>query len=115
MPQDNRTIRPQGARRVEGPDVQDRLRALWAEDARSAQDKIDRLAKTGGRGSTNDQVNATMRQKTEALIVKTRARRQCDSCYRLTDPADLIRCGGGWVICGDPKCAERAKGWRFKP
>ena len=117
----NRKIVTTGSKRVEPPDLQDAYRRAWEADAKIASERLERLAKAGGRGSTsNDAVNETQRIRNSGLTIERRAKMQCSSCGRLRLPDDLlaptVRGNYGSRVCADrPECLDKAKRWARTP
>ena len=115
----NRKIVTTGSKRVEPPDLQDAYRRAWEADAKIASERLERLAKAGGRGSTsNAAVNEVQRIKNAALTIERRAKRQCCACGKLFLPDQMRGAPGGGYgarICMSETCWEKAKRWARTP
>jgi hypothetical protein len=116
----NRKIVTTGSKRVEPVDYQDVYRTAWAQDAKAAQDRIERAAAKNSYGTRNADVNETLALKNASIGILRRAKQQCSSCGKLRLPDDLIspvqRGAYGSRVCGDnPTCLEKAKRWARTP
>jgi hypothetical protein len=110
----NRKIVTTGSKRAEPVDYQDLYRTAWAQDAKAAQDRIERAAAKNSYGTRNADVNETLALKNASIGILRRAKAQCSSCGRLFLP-DQMRAppgrGYGSRICMSEACWEKAKRW----